>query len=157
MDQPRITILGLGNELLQDDGVGIQAVRMLLEDPPPDTELIEIGTAALNAMPFLEHAGHVLAIDALTTGAPAGTLHHFQLDDLEHAVRSAGLHDLGLHVVIGMLPPEQRPESVEVWGLEPAEVGYGMELTPAVAEALPGLCAAIRGRVDDILRQRNRG
>lgn len=143
-----ILVLGLGNELLQDDGLGIHALRMLrLQPPPAEAILAEIGTAALNALPFLEDARHVIALDAIAAGDPPGTLHHYTLQELVPTSISGGLHDLGLHGVLQMLPPGNPIPTIEVWGLEPASTELGLEPTHEVARALPHLVKCVCGRI----------
>ena len=65
---PRILVLGLGNLLLRDDGVGVQAVRQLQKDPPAGAKVVEVGTAVLDALHLYEWAGRCLAIDAQRDG-----------------------------------------------------------------------------------------
>ena len=66
-------ILGVGNLLMSDDGVGIHAVRELLRDPPAGARIVESGTDFLSALPILESARRVLVLDAVRgKGAPGG-------------------------------------------------------------------------------------
>ncbi|MHC4499981.1 MAG: hydrogenase maturation protease, partial [Planctomycetota bacterium] len=62
---PNVAIVGLGNLLLSDDGVGIHAVRQLQKDPPEGVAVAEVGTAALRAQELLGQADIVIAIDAV--------------------------------------------------------------------------------------------
>ena len=63
--KPRIIIAGLGNILLQDDGVGVHAVRELLKAPPKNAKPLEIGCAVFDALHYMERADRVLVIDAM--------------------------------------------------------------------------------------------
>lgn len=142
-----VAVLGLGNVLMKDDGVGVHAVWRLMADPPPGCVPIEIGTVSLAAIDHLEGARTVIALDAVQAGHPPGTIVRFVLDD---SAREAAwsLHDLGLPGVLAMISPPLRPRVV-VLGVEPAEVHMGLGLSPAVADALPRLLAAVRRELEE--------
>jgi hydrogenase maturation protease len=135
-------VLGLGNVLMKDDGVGVHAVWALMADPPPGCVPIEIGTVSLAALDYLEGAVSVVALDAVEAGHPPGTVVRFELDERARGEASS-LHDLGLPGVLSMLPEASRPRVI-VLGVEPAEVDIGLDLSPVVAGALPRLLAAVR-------------
>jgi hydrogenase maturation protease len=128
--------------LLQDDGVGVHAVRSLQQDPPPGAVVAEVGTAVLGAMHLLEWADRILALDAMQAGSPPGTVYTFGVEDLASPVIKASLHELAL---IGALRFIKRdaPAEIVILGVEPQTIDYGMELTPAVAAALPRLTRAV--------------
>jgi hydrogenase maturation protease len=69
------TILGVGNLLMSDDGVGIHAVRELGTDPPGGALVADVGTDYLSALPYLERARLVLVLDAVQGRAAPGTIH----------------------------------------------------------------------------------
>ena len=65
----KVLVLGLGNELLTDDGVGVHVLRTLQKQPPANGVLFaEIGTAILHSQHLLEQAETVIAIDAVRAG-----------------------------------------------------------------------------------------
>lgn len=134
--RPRILIAGLGNSLLKDDGVGVHAVQALSKRRMPrGVVAAEIGTAILDGLHLLERADKVLAIDAMQAGGRPGDIYAFALDDVDNPPVKPSLHDFGLRGVFEFLPG-RRPE-VLVLGVEPAEIGVGLELTPEVAASLP--------------------
>lgn len=133
---PRVLIAGLGNLLLQDDGVGVQAVRLLQQEPPPGVLLAEVGTQVLGALHLLEWADRVLALDALMAGGPPGTIYACRESDVAQEGVQASLHELGLRAALQFLPQERRPE-VFILGLEPESLEMGLELSPPVQAALP--------------------
>lgn len=143
----RILVAGLGNLLLQDDGAGVHAVRLLEQDPPPGICLAEVGTAVVDALHLLEWAGYVLAVDALQAGGAPGTVYRCASGDVADEGLPASLHELGLLSVLRMLAPEAAPE-VAILGVEPQVIDYGLELSPAVQAALPTVEAAVRSIVD---------
>jgi hydrogenase maturation protease len=144
--EPRILIAGLGNLLLMDDGVGVHAVQELQKDPPKGAVVAEVGTAVLNALDLLEWADKVLAIDAMQAGGEPGTVYAFETGDVEKGGIKASLHELNLISALNFLKRKAKPEIV-IFGVEPDRIDYGLELTPAVAAALPELTAAARKQV----------
>lgn len=143
---PRILIAGLGNYLLMDDGVGIHAVRALQKTPPAGAMVAEVGTAVLDALHLLEWADKILAIDAMQAGGAPGTVYAFGTDDVEKGNILASLHELNFLAALNFLKKRPDPEIV-VFGVEPERIDYGLDLTPAVAGALPELTAAAREQV----------
>ena len=132
----RILVVGLGNLLLRDDGVGVHAVRALREKPLPRAIFAEVGTAVLDSLHLLSWADKILAIDAMAAQGKPGTLYSFRVPDVEESGTSISLHELGLLSALRFLPREKGPE-IQILGIEPETIEYGLELTPAVQKALP--------------------
>jgi hydrogenase maturation protease len=140
----RIVIAGLGNLLLRDDGIGVHAVTELRRDPPARCEVVDVGTAILHALSFVENAEKLLLIDAVRAGRAPGTVYLFIGNDVRAETSPTSLHSMGLCASIRMLPPEQRPKEILVLGVEPAVIDYGMELSPVVRDVLPRVVATAR-------------
>jgi len=143
-----ITIVGLGNVLLKDDGVGVHAVRELQKDPPKNVVVAEIGTRALAAQQLLEDADLVIAIDAAHADGPPGSIYRFDADNLE-TDRPHSLHDLGIIGLLGIMPEESRPKVI-ILGVEPEVIDYGMELSPTVQAVLGRVVQATRQIVEEV-------
>ncbi|HEY3378378.1 MAG TPA: hydrogenase maturation protease [Armatimonadota bacterium] len=140
---PHILIAGLGNLLLQDDGVGIHAVRLLEQDAPPGVCVADIGAAVLDALHLFEWADMILAIDAMKTGGAPGTIYRFSIGDVDPGGVPTSLHELSLIAALRFLPYIHTPH-ISILGVEPDTIDYGLELTPAVQNALPHLVHAAR-------------
>ena len=136
-------ILGIGNCLLSDDGVGIHAARLLEADPPPQTVVLVAETDFLSALPFLERCTKVLVIDAMDAGEPPGTLYHCRGDDLAQTGQRHSLHGLGLLGALEFLDADRRPE-MHILGVQPGRIGLDLDLSPEVARALPEVVSAAR-------------
>ena len=143
----RVVVVGLGNWLMGDDGVGIHAVRELAADPPPGAAVIEAGTAVLDALPWIESAERVLAVDALAAGGAPGTVYAMDGRDARIAGRPASLHSLDLPTVLACFGRGDGPREVRVVGVEPASVGYGTGLSAEVRGALPAVTREVRRAV----------
>ena len=145
--KPRILIAGLGNLLLQDDGVGVHAVRELKKAPPPGVLVAEVGTWVLDGLHLYEWADKVLILDAFQTGGPPGTLYACRDADVAENGISASMHELSLLGALRFIPAEKRPE-IHVLGMEPETIGFGLSLSPAVQAALPRFLQAARETVE---------
>lgn len=141
--KPRILIAGLGNVLLQDDGVGVHAARILAQDPLPGVQAVEIGTWVLDALHLFEWADHILAIDAMQAGGTPGTIYRFSPKDVATGGIQTSLHELSLISALRFLPIPPDPH-ITILGVEPAVIDYGLELSPDVARAIPDLLQAVR-------------
>ncbi|MBP1712223.1 MAG: hydrogenase maturation protease [Deltaproteobacteria bacterium] len=141
--RPRILVVGLGNLLLRDDGVGVHAVRALREKPLPRILCAEVGTAVLDSLHLLSWADKVLAIDAMAAGSKPGTVYSFGVMDVAENRAPASLHELGLLSALRFLPRKTKTE-IRILGIEPEIIEYGLELTPAVRQALPRVTQAAK-------------
>jgi len=137
-------VLGLGNELLGDEGVGVHAVRLLQRENLPATiRMLEVGTAVLDAVQELEGAERVIILDAMKADGAPGTVYKIPLEDCQGSTCIASMHGFDIFRVMllagsGKIPP------VTVFGVEPQRLDWSMELSPPVSLALPALLAAVR-------------
>jgi hydrogenase maturation protease len=146
-DGPDTAVIGLGNVVLSDDGVGVKAVQRLRDRYALSggLELVEGGTAGLLLLPLLADARRVIIVDAIDTGAPAGTL--VRLDGAEWAsafqLRMTP-HDVGLVDLLGAAEFSGAwPEELVLHGVQPACTAIGTELSAPVAAALDPLLDAV--------------
>jgi hydrogenase maturation protease len=137
MNRPEnIVVMGIGNLLCADDGIGIHAVRELSDRGLP-AKTVDAGTAILHALPFAEEATHLLVIDAVQGGGPPGSLYELDGYTMASASGQQSLHAMGLKQAMKLSPSERRPDIFKVLGVEPASVEYGMELSDPVGATLP--------------------
>jgi hydrogenase maturation protease len=138
-------VLGLGNTLHSDDGVGPQAIEKLRNDSrvPGDVALIEGGTLGLELLTYIWDCSYLLVLDAVDVGQPPGTLVRMSNQELQTLPGKGSVHQLGvadLLVALRVLA-YQTPEVV-LLGVQPATAEWGTELSPAVAAVLPALADA---------------
>jgi hydrogenase maturation protease len=145
----RTAIVGVGNVLMKDDGVGVHVARALRELPLPDgVEVTDAGTCADVAFD-LAGADRVIVIDAARGGGPAGAIYRLAEDAVPGVEGVQSGHDVALlHVLRHVVSGGHAPEIVVI-GVEPKEVDCGLELSPAVSACLP--------RVIDAVQQELRG
>jgi hydrogenase maturation protease len=140
-------VIGLGNIVLSDDGLGVHAIRRLRERQAvgEDVELIEGGTAGLLLLPRLADARRAILVDAIDSGAPPGTMTRLNGSDWMSAF-SIGMtpHEVALEDLLGAAQLTGAwPEELVLLGAQPASIAFGTELSPPVAAALDELVDAI--------------
>ncbi|MFH0995558.1 MAG: hydrogenase maturation protease [Pseudomonadota bacterium] len=139
-------VLGVGNLLMGDDGVGVHAAMALFREGGIDgAEILEVGTAILDALPSLEAADRIVVMDAVCAGEAPGTLYRIPLCSCADNSCIASVHGLSL-VRILTLYGKKVPDGV-VLGVEPDHIGWSMSLSPRVERALPKLLVAVREEI----------
>jgi hydrogenase maturation protease len=143
----RILVLGLGNILLGDEGLGVRAVEQLWAryNLPPEVQVIDGGVAGLDLWPYLEGVTHLLVVDAVQMGAEPGTLVRLAGEAVPQGLPlKLSMHQVGLHELLALARlQETLPPQVVVWGMEPAVLAPGLELSPPVAAGLERLVMAV--------------
>lgn len=140
-------ILGMGNLLLCDEGVGVHVARALAQRSlPPDVAVVEAGTAFLDVLPDIEKADRILLIDAMEGGGAPGSVYRMPFDQCLHPEMLASLHGFDLSRVLYMAGSDRRPE-VTVFGVEPARIEWGVELSETVQRSIPAVEEAILNEV----------
>jgi hydrogenase maturation protease len=133
---PRTLVLGLGNILMRDEGLGVRAVERLLErcDFPPEVEVLDGGTLGLDLLPYVEDADRLLVLDAIDMGAEAGTIDRLEGGEVPAFLSiKVSPHQMGLADLLAASRLRDRfPAEVVLWGVQPAVVDVGLELSPVV-------------------------
>lgn len=151
-NRPGTTVLGIGNPIMGDDGIGIAVLAELmatgLEQP---VEFIDGGTIGMSLLPAVEDAGSLLVLDAVTGSGPPGTLVHLVGDQLPRLIRGKiSQHQVGLlDVLAGARLRGTEPDRLAVVGLVPGDVSLRVGLSPEVAAAIGSATALAR----QVLRQ----
>ncbi|MFC2031729.1 hydrogenase maturation protease [Chloroflexota bacterium] len=144
---PGTLIIGLGNPLRGDDGVGVRVVQALsTQTLPADLDVVDGGTQGLGIVSLLEGRDRVIVIDAADVGLAPGQYLRFELDEanLLGADRHVSIHAAGLRDAL-MLAQALKvlPEKVIIYGMQPASLDWDRELSSEVEAALPSLVAAV--------------
>ena len=129
-----------------DDGVGVHAAMTLCREGGLDgADILEVGTAILDALPALEAADRIIVMDAVCAGDVPGTIYRIPLSCCAENSCIASVHGLSL-VRILTIYGKQVPNGV-VLGMEPDNIGWSMSLSPQVEKALPKLLNAVRNEI----------
>ncbi len=137
---PEVAVVGIGNVLLGDDGVGVHlAHRLAGRIDDSDVAVIDAGTVPELFLLIDGRLKKLILVDAVSGGGPAGSIYRFNVEVLETRFEPLfSLHDLTLLDnlrLLGLLG--KRPESVVIIGIEPKTVGFTTQLSPEVEKALP--------------------
>lgn len=139
-------VLGLGNFVHTDDGVGVHAIHRLQRDPrvPADVVLLDGGTQGLALLPHVSGVRRLLVVDAIDAGQPPGTLLRFEGDALKGLPGKASVHQLGFaDLMVALQLLGESPGEVVVLGVQPQSTDWGPELSPPVGAALEPLLKTI--------------
>jgi hydrogenase maturation protease len=138
---PRKIILGLGNTLNRDEGLGVHALQFVRDqlELPPEIELIDGGTLGLNLLPLVEECSHLLLLDAANAGREPGALIELRRDQIPlYAGVKLSQHQITFQEVLGLANVRGHlPEHLHLIGIQPADISIGMELSPLVAAQMP--------------------
>lgn len=140
-------VVGLGNPLMGDDGLGLVALERLREEwyVPDDVELVDGGTWGLSLLPVIESARRVLLIDAIQSGMPPGTEAVLARDEIPRFLSTKlSPHQIDLREVLALA--ELRgclPDDTVALGLEPERIELGVPLSPRVEEKIDRLVVLV--------------
>jgi hydrogenase maturation protease len=146
-EDSEVLVIGVGNVLLSDEGVGVHAIQALEELELPDgVELIDGGTASLNILEFIKGRRKVIFIDSVKGGSKPGALYRFRPEDITpQQPITTSLHQLGLMEMLSLAELSgQSPGEVVIFGVEPARLDLKLELSAEVAAVLPRLVDLVK-------------
>jgi hydrogenase maturation protease len=147
----RILVLGLGNILLQDEGLGVRAVERMAARYrlPPDVQVMDGGVMGLDLLPYLEGVSHLLITDAVQIGQPAGSLVRLEGEAIPATLQvKMSMHQVGLQELMALAGFQGTlPKQVVLWGLEPASLEWGLELSAPIAAQIDALVDAAMGEL----------
>lgn len=142
MKKPTV-VLGLGNPLMADEGIGIHLIERLAgsDDEYPDVEFVDAGTGGLSVLHQMEGRHRAIVIDCAFMGERPGTMRRFAPDEVRSTkvLAHQSLHEADLMRVIAMARQlGQAPEQIVIFGIEPERV-----------ELEQGLSATLMNRIDE--------
>ncbi|MGB9467247.1 MAG: hydrogenase maturation protease [Candidatus Acidiferrum sp.] len=138
-------VIGVGNTILSDEGVGVHAARLLQGDPrvPAGVAILDGGTIGLELVPYASDASRVLLLDAMNSGSMPGTLARMTGRDLLGTTAGWNAHQLGVaDLVAALFLVSTGPQDIVVLGVQPANTDWGTTLSPEVEAALVPLVDA---------------
>ncbi len=140
----KVLILGVGNILLGDEGVGVRVVEKIRNEHmlPDDVEVMDGGTLGLTLIPYLEGREVVFIVDAVDRGGRPGELYRIDGDDIDEVYNSRKLsvHQIGLREVLGLSRLQGfLPKMVCLFGIQPQTVEVGLDLSGPVSSRVDEL------------------
>ena len=150
---PRITVLGIGNLLLRDEGVGVHLVQELAASDIAyvNLNIIDGGTSPDILSLVDDGIDKLIIVDAVKAGNRPGTIYRFGFADLHlDSETPISLHDIGVLDSLRMMALlDRQPKSTVVIGIEPKTIDYGLELSPEVEERLPEIVRLVLKEIED--------
>ena len=144
-------VIGVGNSLMGDDGIGIAAVTRLRDEWEwdDDVEFVDGGTWGMNLLPLIESARRLLLIDAIDAGANAGTPITLGREEIpRYFMLKLSPHQIDLREVLALAELRGTlPETTMVMGLQPDLVELSLELSPVVDEGFDALVSAVHAQL----------
>lgn len=150
----KITILGIGNTLYSDEGVGVQVLpllRELLKNKSEDeVEVIEGATDGIKLLGPVEDTDYLIIIDAINGGKEPGTIITIKNDEIPNYFGiKMSIHQVGFQEVLFAARIRERlPEQMIMFGIQPASLELGIELTSTVKNKLSELACVICDQVE---------
>lgn len=148
-----IVVLGVGNILLTDEGLGVHVVEDLKANYTftPQISLIDGGTMGMELLTYMRGMKKILLIDAVNGGEAPGTIYEFPHRELEqYFTDHISVHEVGMQDILRIRAIQENPlEDAIVIGVEPESLDVGFEPSVPVQKALP----EVKERVLRVLRE----
>lgn len=152
MSSPDVIVLGLGNLLIQDEGVGIHALRLLQSSYQfePQIELVDGGTSGLDLLPFFRPESRMIMVDAMEFKEKPGSICKVENEDILARLNTkTSVHHLGLSDLLAMAQlTDVVPKEIVLFGVQPESLDLDVEPTETVKASIPKL-------LDYVLQQLN--
>lgn len=149
-----ILVLGVGNILLTDEGIGVRVVEALQEQYQfdPQIEVVDGGTAGMELLEMMAKKDHVILIDAVNTGAAPGTVVTLEGDEVPALFRSRiSPHQLGISDLLGVLTVTgELPKDFTLYGVVPFSIDTGIDLSPQMLPIKDQLVSNVIAKLDEL-------
>jgi len=145
-----VLILGVGNVLLADEGVGVHVARRLMQAHlPAHVEVIDGGTGGLDLLPYFRDTEHVIIVDALEFEDEPGAIYRLSPDQLSACTQPiVSLHQVSMIDLIGNARLLGFHPEITIFGIVPKDaVSCSLELTPEVERAVPRVIQMVLNEV----------
>lgn len=143
----RALVLGIGNILLGDEGLGVRATERFKEAYGfgPDVACLDGGTSGLGLLSYIRDFSHIVIVDAVSASGRPGDIIRIPGDTVESlpALKSSSAHQVGVRDLLSIARFEGLCPEVTVIGIIPADISPSLELTPEARSALPAAAEAI--------------
>jgi len=151
IERRKPVVLGLGNPLFQDEGLGIHVIYELMKGQLAEqAELIDGGTDGLALLNTVEEAQQLLVIDAIDGGLAPGTIKRWQGDQIKLSAGSKiSPHQLGFQEVLALAKMRGKmPSQMVLIGVQPRSLDWGTRLTAVTALTVPQIMDMVRKQID---------
>ena len=147
----RIAVVGVGNVLLKDEGIGVHVARALRQaiGSRTDLDIIDGGTSP-DTFLLLEGVNKLILVDAVNGGGSPGSIYRFHPGDIIAEGKCiTSMHQVDLLDNLRMMPLSGiKPDSIVIIGVEPKETDWGLELSTELSEKLPQIVKVVMDELD---------
>jgi len=146
IENSKVALIGVGNVLLMDEGIGIHVINELEKFKlPQNVSIYDGGTGGFKLIDLMHGTKRVLFIDAVETGKTPGAITIFRPEDV-HSIyhkKKYSLHDTNLIEVIKMTELLDNPPEIEIVGIQPKTINYGATLSKELTDSMPDIINTI--------------
>ncbi len=150
-----ILLLGIGNILLKDEGIGVHVVQKIINENiifPKPLEVIDGATAGYDLLPILQQRDFIIIIDSLKIEDTPGSIYHYPLSELKLQTKDSSSHDLNISHLFELLKLLDNDPVVECIGIVPEDYStYDMTLT----ETLTAIVPKVINKIEEIVHNLN--
>jgi hydrogenase maturation protease len=148
-----VVVIGLGNELLSDEGIGVYLVKRLTKQQSkfPLVDFVDAGSAGLNLLHLIANRKKAIIIDCAKMGAEPGEMRRFTADEVQSVKKLShfSLHEQDILQVINLSRQlGECPEKVVFFGVEPKSLKPGQELNSSLSTKIDGYISEICKELD---------
>jgi hydrogenase maturation protease len=149
MVKGKTVILGIGNILLKDEGVGVHVIQEMSNmDLPNGVELVDGGTSTMDFLSYMEGVEKLIIIDAFKGGQKPGTIYRCTPEDLmAKGQRPTSLHDVGPIETFRMAKILGYQTTIVIIGVEPEAIDWGMDLSPQITGRMTKIIDAVLNEI----------
>ena len=149
----KIVVIGIGNLLLMDEGIGVHTINELEKhDLPGSIEIYDGGTGGFKLIDLMQGAARVIFIDAVDTGKAPGSVTIFRAEEV-HSIynkKKYSLHDTDLMEIIKMAEMLGNPPMIEIVGIQPKTINYGTTLSKELAVSMSNIVNSVLKRIEEV-------
>ena len=156
LQQNKILILGIGNYLMGDEGIGVHAAeRLQKEKLPPDVDVVDGGTGGFHLLGYFEGYETIILVDATLDNNPNGTIRLIQPRFAKDFPKAMSTHDIGLKDMVSALQLLDKMPAIYLFVVSIESLQQqGIELTEEIKNAMPLLITKIKGLLSDIRQEK---
>lgn len=145
-------VLGIGNLLLKDEGLGVRAIELFKRDYSfgPEVACLDGGTSGMGLLTYIQDYTHIIIVDAVRAEEAPGTIIRVPGEKLNSlpTLKSSSAHQIGVRDLLEIARFQGLSPELALVGIIPRDISAGLELTPEAQKALPLAAEAIREELE---------
>jgi hydrogenase maturation protease len=153
LDRKCILVLGVGNTLLKDEGVGVHVIEQLQSmNLPEDVEVLDGGVLGLDLLENMEGRKKVIIVDAVQGGEAPGTIYRLTRKNIDMGKNRflSSLHDIDLPYVLNVADFMGKHIDPVIIGVEPKDMSVGLELSKEIEAKIPEVIKMVMKEIESI-------